>query len=127
TGSIDEHGNWRYELNTNNPKVISLGEKERLFDTFVVESVDGTTQTVIIKIEGSDQPLFANNSSSKPETLELNQVLHDDTENDLESVFGKANSSHQSTGETLDNANTSASEILQQITQQNLQDNNLIT
>ncbi|WP_324037709.1 VCBS domain-containing protein, partial [Aeromonas dhakensis] len=48
--SITEGGAWTY--NVDNSKVQYLGEGETKVETFVVESVDGTTHTVIITITG---------------------------------------------------------------------------
>ncbi|MEL6177288.1 hypothetical protein GL261_22765, partial [Aeromonas dhakensis] len=48
--SITETGAWTY--NVDNSKVQYLGEGETKVETFVVESVDGTTHTVTITITG---------------------------------------------------------------------------
>uniref|UniRef100_UPI003BA2263B retention module-containing protein n=2 Tax=Aeromonas dhakensis TaxID=196024 RepID=UPI003BA2263B len=48
--SITEGGTWTY--NVDNSKVQYLGEGETKVETFVVESVDGTTHTVTITITG---------------------------------------------------------------------------
>ncbi|MFM4916136.1 VCBS domain-containing protein, partial [Aeromonas dhakensis] len=48
--SITEGGAWTY--NVDNSKVQYLGEGETKVETFVVESVDGTTHTVTITITG---------------------------------------------------------------------------
>ncbi|MDM5057056.1 VCBS domain-containing protein, partial [Aeromonas dhakensis] len=48
--TITETGAWTY--NVDNSKVQYLGEGETKVETFVVESVDGTTHTVTITITG---------------------------------------------------------------------------
>ncbi|WP_324044516.1 VCBS domain-containing protein, partial [Aeromonas dhakensis] len=48
--SITADGTWTY--NVDNSKVQYLGEGETKVETFVVESVDGTTHTVTITITG---------------------------------------------------------------------------
>ncbi|MER0107147.1 VCBS domain-containing protein [Aeromonas dhakensis] len=48
--TITEGGAWTY--NVDNSKVQYLGEGETKVETFVVESVDGTTHTVTITITG---------------------------------------------------------------------------
>uniref|UniRef100_UPI003BA3087D VCBS domain-containing protein n=1 Tax=Aeromonas dhakensis TaxID=196024 RepID=UPI003BA3087D len=50
--SITEGGTWTY--NVDNSKVQYLGEGETKVETFVVESVDGTTHTVTITITGTN-------------------------------------------------------------------------
>lgn len=129
TGSVDEHGNWRYDLNTQNPKVASLGADERLFDTFAVESVDGTSQTIIIKIQGSDNPLFAHDNSSNDEFSQgydamISNHQTSDAQESLDAFLGK-DSSLQATNSNNDASTgdtSSAGEILQQLTQQSSYD-----
>ena len=40
--SIDANGNWKYELDNNDPKVQALGVGEKLTETFEVVTADGT-------------------------------------------------------------------------------------
>ncbi|MBB1624924.1 hypothetical protein A9974_06700 [Achromobacter sp. UMC71] len=58
--SIDVNGNWKYELNNDDPKVQALGVNEKLTETFTVTTADGTTGTVTITINGTnDDPTIS--------------------------------------------------------------------
>ncbi|MFY1905429.1 retention module-containing protein, partial [Achromobacter xylosoxidans] len=57
TFSIDASGNWTYTLNNDDPKVQSLAVGEKLVETFTVSTADGTTSTVTVTIDGTnDKP-----------------------------------------------------------------------
>ncbi|MBK1980374.1 retention module-containing protein [Achromobacter xylosoxidans] len=57
TFSIDASGNWTYTLNNDDPKVQSLAVGEKLVETFTVSTADGTTSTVTVMIDGTnDKP-----------------------------------------------------------------------
>lgn len=49
---IDATGNWTYTLDNANPSVIDLNGGDTLPDSFTVQTVDGTSQTVSITIDG---------------------------------------------------------------------------
>ncbi|MBE5146501.1 adhesin, partial [Vibrio parahaemolyticus] len=55
TFSIDEQGNWTYELNNNHPDVQALdADSDPVIRTMTVTSADGTTHDVVVTITGSD-------------------------------------------------------------------------
>ena len=54
TAHIDSTGKWVYELDSANPAVNQLAAGQQLTDTFEVQSADGTTHTVTVKIRGTD-------------------------------------------------------------------------
>ncbi|MFY3316695.1 retention module-containing protein, partial [Achromobacter ruhlandii] len=54
TFSIDANGNWVYNLNQADARVQSLAVGEKLTETFTVTTADGTTGTVTITINGSN-------------------------------------------------------------------------
>ncbi len=54
TFAIDANGNWTYALNNGDPKVQALAEGESLTETFTVASLDGTTSTVTVTIDGTN-------------------------------------------------------------------------
>ncbi|OWT79863.1 MULTISPECIES: retention module-containing protein [unclassified Achromobacter] len=57
TFSIDADGNWHYALNNDDAKVQALAAGEQLTETFTVRSIDGTTSTVTVTIDGTnDKP-----------------------------------------------------------------------
>jgi large repetitive protein len=54
TFSIDANGNWVYNLNQTDARVQSLAVGEKLTETFTVTTADGTTGTVTITINGTN-------------------------------------------------------------------------
>lgn len=50
-----ERGYWQYHLNDQSEAVQRLAKGQTLTDTVIVETVDGTTQTVTITIKGVDE------------------------------------------------------------------------
>ncbi|EMD9686212.1 VCBS domain-containing protein, partial [Vibrio parahaemolyticus] len=55
TFSIDEQGNWTYELNNSHPDVQALdADSDPVIRTMTVTSADGTTHDVVVTITGSD-------------------------------------------------------------------------
>ncbi|WDF95418.1 VCBS domain-containing protein [Aeromonas dhakensis] len=72
--SITEGGAWTY--NVDNSKVQYLGEGETKVETFVVESVDGTTHTVTITITGvNDSAVIGGTDSGAVTEDESNPTL----------------------------------------------------
>jgi VCBS repeat-containing protein len=56
---LNEAGNWKYTLDSNNPDVVHLGVGETLNDLFTVTSFDGlATETINITINGVDDALI---------------------------------------------------------------------
>ena len=52
TYTMDADGTWHYTLNNSNTTVQAINVDETLTDTFTVSTIDGTTQTVTITIDG---------------------------------------------------------------------------
>ncbi len=52
--SIDANGNWKYELDNNDPKVQALAVGEKLVETFTVTTADGTSSTITVTIDGTN-------------------------------------------------------------------------
>ena len=64
--SIDANGNWKYELDNNDPKVQALGVGEKLTETFEVVTADGTKGTVTVTINGTnDAPVISGQASGE--------------------------------------------------------------
>ena len=64
--SIDANGNWKYELDNNDPKVQALGVGEKLVETFEVVTADGTKGTVTVTINGTnDAPVISGQASGE--------------------------------------------------------------
>jgi VCBS repeat-containing protein len=60
TFTIDAAGNWTYDPNDANAAVQALGATGSMTDTITVRSVDGTTQDIVITINGvNDAPAVA--------------------------------------------------------------------
>ncbi|ANN71814.1 retention module-containing protein [Bordetella bronchialis] len=57
--SINSQGTWTYQLHNNDPRVQALGAGEHLTEQFTVKSADGTTSTVTVTINGTnDNPVI---------------------------------------------------------------------
>ena len=54
TFTLGTNGAWTYNLNNANPTVQALGAGQTLTETFTVASVDGTTSTVTVTINGTN-------------------------------------------------------------------------
>jgi len=54
TFSIDTSGNWVYTVNDSNASVQALNVGGTLHDTFTITTLDGTTQTVTVTINGAN-------------------------------------------------------------------------
>ncbi|MGR6079310.1 VCBS domain-containing protein [Achromobacter sp. CSND-B12] len=52
--SIDANGNWKYELDNDDPKVQALAVDEKLTETFTVTTADGTKSTITVTIDGTN-------------------------------------------------------------------------
>ena len=52
--TIDASGNWSYSANNSQGVIQALDEGDQLTDTLTVQSVDGTTQTIVITINGTN-------------------------------------------------------------------------
>ncbi|WP_316242796.1 retention module-containing protein [Achromobacter xylosoxidans] len=52
--SIDANGNWKYELDNDDPKVQALAAGEKLVETFTVTTADGTKSTITVTIDGTN-------------------------------------------------------------------------
>ena len=52
--TIDESGNWSYSADNSQNAIQALGDGDQLTDTLTVQTVDGTTQTIVININGTN-------------------------------------------------------------------------
>ncbi|WP_447577399.1 VCBS domain-containing protein [Achromobacter kerstersii] len=60
TFTIGKDGTWTYTLNNEDPKIQALAVGEKLTETFVVTTADGTTGQVVVTINGTnDAPVIA--------------------------------------------------------------------
>ncbi|PAU61717.1 VCBS domain-containing protein, partial [Pseudomonas indica] len=55
--SIDAAGFWRYELNNADPVVQALGTGDTRLETFTVTTLDGSSITVTVVVQGLDEPV----------------------------------------------------------------------
>ncbi|SDK69957.1 VCBS domain-containing protein [Pseudomonas indica] len=55
--SIDAAGFWRYELNNADPVVQALGTGDTRLETFTVTTLDGSSTTVTVVVQGLDEPV----------------------------------------------------------------------
>ena len=52
--TIDAEGNWTYEADNSQTEIQALGDGDTLTDTLTVQAVDGTTQEIVITINGTN-------------------------------------------------------------------------
>ena len=71
--SIDSSGHWTYTLNNSASNVQALAEGDTKTETFVVKSADGTTQNVVISVNGTNDGavIGGNNMGSTKEDVTL--------------------------------------------------------
>ncbi|MGI9275127.1 MAG: VCBS domain-containing protein, partial [Endozoicomonas sp.] len=63
--AIDAVGNWSYEVDNSQSAIQSLGDGDSLVDTLTVTSDDGTTHTVAITINGTnDDPVISGDTTA---------------------------------------------------------------
>ena len=89
--SIDAAGVWVYNIDNSKPAVQQLKEGESKTETFTVTSIDGTTTTVVITVNGTnDAPTATADTASvlqdNPLTLTPAQLLINDTDPDQDSL-----------------------------------------
>jgi hypothetical protein len=96
-----------------------------------VETVDGTSQTIIIKIEGSQQSLLNNPSVSSNTAQNENSLIalseESEAQETLDAFLGDTNSNTVSSTSTSATDSSSAGEILQQLTHQSSLDHQVIS
>ena len=61
--AIDTTGAWTYTLNNENVDVQGLNEGEYIDDSFTVETEDGTSETITIRINGTNDAPTASDLS----------------------------------------------------------------
>ncbi len=101
SAEIDAQGNWLFTLDHDFTSANPVIEGQTRIDSFDVFTVDGTSQTIHIPIQGSNQPLYA-----QTDTLKTQQLLVD-TQNQ-ESLFGDSTPT-ESSGYTAPNLDIAAS------------------
>ncbi|GAL31521.1 probable RTX [Vibrio maritimus] len=68
TLTIDANGHWQYEANNQQTALQELAKGAHLNETFTVSSVDGTTHSIDVQIDGTnDLPVMAGQSQSVKE------------------------------------------------------------
>ena len=74
---LQSDGNWRYVLDDD--AVNGLAAGQRVVDVFVVASVDGTENVVVITVNGPDDPLSPVNQVADISGVRTGEVTEDDT------------------------------------------------
>ncbi|QLI81393.1 retention module-containing protein [Chitinibacter fontanus] len=54
--TMDATGKWTYTLNNNASNVQALNTSDHKVETFTVQSVDGTSKTITVNVDGLDEP-----------------------------------------------------------------------
>jgi T1SS-143 domain-containing protein len=105
TYTIDAAGKWTYTLDNSNPTVNALNNGQKLTDTFVVWTADGTQQTVTVTIDGADDTKPNTAPTAVADTILTNDnyisipdwalLLNDrDADGDILSITGVKNVSY---------------------------------
>ena len=84
---LSADGQWQYHADNNQPAIQQLAEGEPLTDSITVTSVDGTTHTISVTIEGTnDTPIVAHTITSQQvdEDSALQFTLPTDTFGDID-------------------------------------------
>ncbi|MFZ6042245.1 VCBS domain-containing protein [Vibrio natriegens] len=85
--SLSADGQWQYHADNNQPAIQQLAAGEPLTDSITVTSVDGTTHTISVTIEGTnDAPIVAHTITSQQvdEDSALQFTLPSDTFGDID-------------------------------------------
>jgi len=73
TGSIEENGQWSYQVDINHPEISNLDSSTLLHDSFVIVTADGTEQEIIIPI--SNTPEMTSTASINEHTSETLAII----------------------------------------------------
>lgn len=81
SAEIDAQGNWSFSLDSEFTSSNVIDEGQTRIDSFEVFTVDGTSQTIHIPIQGSDSPRYAqaNTPAHHSESLAINEILSEET------------------------------------------------
>ncbi|MFN1549160.1 VCBS domain-containing protein [Vibrio natriegens] len=85
--SLSADGQWQYHADNNQPAIQQLAAGEPLTDSITVTSVDGTTHTISVTIEGTnDAPIVAHTITSQQvdEDSAFNFTVPSDTFTDID-------------------------------------------
>ncbi|MGI9280292.1 MAG: retention module-containing protein, partial [Endozoicomonas sp.] len=52
--TIDSDGNWNYSADNNQAAIQALGDGDSLIETLQIQSIDGTTQNIVITLNGTN-------------------------------------------------------------------------
>ena len=96
---IDINGNWFYGAFNNRPAIQNLNSGATLIDNLTVSSVDGTTHTIVITINGADEANIAAVITGV-NTGSITEDIDPDGDNLLE-VGGKLNITDSDNGEAV--------------------------
>ena len=101
--TVNASGNWSYTLDSNNATVQALGPSGTLTDTFVVNTQDGTAQTITITISGSDHaptlapvtgPTYTDTAAADHFTAATGTLLGSDVDSGTTLTYGISGGSH---------------------------------
>ncbi|MEN9656851.1 MAG: hypothetical protein RL571_316, partial [Pseudomonadota bacterium] len=68
--SIDANGKWTYALNNNDPIVQALKDGDVKTETFTVKSADGTTSTITVTVNGSNESATVGHGAVQEDTVQ---------------------------------------------------------
>ena len=97
TLSLQSNGQWTYTLNNGSTSVQSLRENDQVTETFTVKTADGTTKSVTVTVNGTnDAPVIGGTASGSV------------TEDGTQSASGTLTITDADTGQASFNAGTQA-------------------
>ena len=84
SAEIDSQGNWSFALDSEFTSSNTIEAGQTRIDSFEVYTVDGTSLTVFIPIQGSNNPLYTqtDNNAAGAESLSLNELLSEHEQQD---------------------------------------------
>ena len=76
SATVNSNGEWHYLLNNDSNAIQSLTNNTQLTDSFTVQSIDGTKETVQIAIQGTNDSPLLNGSNQATLNLETDDTVN---------------------------------------------------
>ena len=111
SADIDSQGNWTFALDSEFTSSNPIADGQTRIDSFEVFTLDGTSQTIHIPIQGSNTPLYSqtNTSTADSESLALNQLLTEPGQDNNDSLSSVLNGQSEQNNAQLTPQNTGES------------------
>lgn len=111
SADIDSQGNWTFALDSEFTSSNPIADGQTRIDSFEVFTLDGTSQTIHIPIQGSNTPLYSqtNTSTTDSESLALKQLLTEHGQDNNDSLSSALNGQSEQDNAQLTPQNTGES------------------